>query len=411
MSTPVIMPRAGDGMEEGRIVRWLKKEGDAVARGEVILEIESDKSVIEVESFEQGILSRILAQADEMVPVGQPIAILEGAGGSLHLTPEPVMEVVMAPQAQTTASAAMERDAVPGPTNGKAHAAIAGRQNRSEVKASPRARKLAREHQLTLDAIPCPPGKARLEEWDVLAYLSAHGGDTASVARADREIVFTPMRRAIAQRLSRSMQTIPHYYVSMLADMTELLERRARGAQADGTKITLNDYIVRATARALTQYPRLNATWEDDRAFERAAINIGIAVPLEDGLVVPVLEHADRGSMAELAKRTRVLIEDARQGKVAGGGKGTFTVSNLGMFGVEGFTAIINPPEAAILAVGAARRQAVECDGQLTFRALMKLSLSSDHRLIDGGLAAQFLAVVREGLEHPELLFVTGQAQ
>lgn len=380
MATEVVMPKMGYDMTEGKILRWRKREGEEVKRGEVIAEIETGKVDIEVEAFSSGILKKILAREGEVVPVGQVIALITPPGEA-------------APEIKAPAVEAAER-----------------------ILASPLAKKLAEEHGIDLRLVRGTGPGGRITKEDIEAYLKA--GE--AVPAAPRPEVVAPveaapeveyderplsrMRQTIARRMAESKRTVPHFEVTVDIDMAEALRlRKALNEVLEGVKITVTDLVVKAAALALKKHPELNASYAGEKVRLYKRVNIGIAVALEEGLVTPVVTDCDRKPLSEIAKEAHEKAERARAGRLKPEDviQGTFTVSNLGMFDVEQFTAIINPPEAAILAVGGVEKRPVVRDEQVVISDRMKVTLGIDHRVVDGAQAARFLHTFKQLMEQP----------
>jgi pyruvate dehydrogenase E2 component (dihydrolipoamide acetyltransferase) len=391
MAYPVIMPKTGMSMEEGTILHWLKKEGDAVAKGEILLEIETDKTSMEVEAEADGRLLRILRQEGEVVPVTQTIAWIGQPG-------EPLSEGTPVPNTAPPAPAA------PAPASPPAAApAVPGK-----VPATPAARRRAGVLGLPPAALPGvagtgPFGAVRLRDVEAAGTRAP-----AATAPAAGGRPLEGLRRAIADKMVRSWQ-VPSPTLITRADVTELAEtRRAINAGGD-LKIGFTDLVIKAAAAALGEHPLLNSSIEDGRIVLHAQINVGLAVALADGLVVPVLHRADTLSLRQIAERTRELAALARERRLAReqASGGTFTVSNLGMYGITAFTPLINVPESAILGVGAVE-EVLRFDDrrQVVARQVLELSLTHDHRHIDGAQAALFLQAVRRLLENPLALLM-----
>ncbi len=441
----VEMPKMGDTMEEGKILRWIKKEGDAVKKGESLAEVETDKVNIEIESFASGVLRKILVPEGQSAPIGAGIALI-GAPD------EPLPENQGRNGAAKTASS--KSVGTPGAVReaqGTYTSAGAGQPQEVTVQTdtqqgrifiSPIARRLAEERQLDFSKIHGTGPNGRIIKMDVEAALASQlqpvaaapgvtgapeaqpaqpiavpplealpvlepapaGIDTGEVV----EIPLTSMRRTIAKRLSQSMQTAPHFYVTGVIDTGKLAALRQQINEYAETetvpvKVSFNDLIIKAVARALVHMPQVNVSFAEDKLIQKKQVHIGVAVALEQGLIVPVLHNADSRSILDIARESRRLAEAARTGKLRPEdlSGGTFTVSNLGMFDVDSFTAVINPPESAILAVGSITPTPVVVDGQVVVRDRMKVTLSSDHRAIDGATAARFLQEVKRLLEEP----------
>lgn len=458
MATEIIMPVLGMTMESGIIVEWMKKEGDSVTEGEVLFNVETDKSVMEVEAKASGTLLKILHGPGDDVPIQQVIGYIGEAG-------EEIAEAVDAGDgdaaaAATTAAttdgtedgttAGTADGTTAGTTGGQDGAARAGTSTPGppgtsspgppgRVKISPKARRHARDLGIAIDHIAGtgPGGRIVFSDVEAFAARTAAAAPAPAAAHApapapapaptapaaapaaagpgsklvQRRVPLSGLRKIAATRLAESASTVPHFYLTMDVDMTRLTGLReqliAYGEKRGLARVSVNDLIIKAAGIALRSFPAVNASLEGGEVVEYADVNVGFAVALDDGLVVPVVASADQKSVFDIAAATRYLGEKAR-GKGLGPedyGYGTFTISNLGMFGVDQFTAIINPPEAAILAVGRVKDTPVVADGKVEIKAMMSITLSSDHRLIDGAVAGRFLAHLREILEQPlELL-------
>ena len=463
----VVLAKLSPTMEEGTIVKWTKKEGDAVKQGDVLAEIETDKANMEMEALGSGVLRKILVPAGGKAPIGaligviaesnediEPLIAKEGAkagsapkpaaaapaAGASTPAPEPAKaaaeataKAAPADQPASVASAAQTPPvpaaprSVATPPAAPASASAGTGGDGGRVKASPLARSMAAHQNIDLSSVAgSGPGgriiKRDIESWagprpgaDAPARSAGAPASRPSAAPASRpappapsitpgqELPLSNMRKTIAKRLSESMFTSPHYYVTVEIDMDAAVDLRDQIQRLEEGKVSFNDLVVKACARALTRFPLVNASWGGDKIVTHAEVNVGIAVAIPDGLITPVVRNADRKSILDIAHEVRDLATRARDKKLkpeefTGS---TFTISNLGMFDVEEFTAIINPPDSAILAVGAVRKVPV-VDGE-TIRPghRMKVTMSSDHRVIDGALSAQFLAEVRRLLEAP----------
>ncbi len=467
----VTMPRLSDTMEEGTIASWLKKPGDQVSKGEVIAQIETDKATMDLTAFEAGTLQEILAPEGATVQIGAPVARIGSGDGTAAKTPAakapaakapaekeadakapdakaldakepdaraesaappPAAEVTDAEKPEARANAAEvpepaesgsdEPDVLPAaparegapaepPANGK-------------VRASPVARHLAAEHGLDLSQVHGTGPQGRVIRSDVEAALASgtqpSAPDQAAVdsrtaqqpapaapAEGDERVQLSQMRRTIARRMAESTRTVPHFFLTVTVDATELVELRKEIVD-QGVKVSFNDLVIKGAALALRKVPEVNVSFAADALIKRHQVNIGIAVATERGLIVPVVRDVDRKSLSSIASETRELAERAQAGKLQPNdySGGTFTVSNLGMFGVEQFNAVINPPEAAILAVGAIQKEPAENDGEIGLRDRMHLTLSVDHRAADGALGARYLQALKVLLEKPLLLLV-----
>ena len=466
----VDMPKMGDTMEEGKILRWIKHEGDTVKKGEPVAEVETDKVNIEIEAFTSGVLRKILVQEGESAPIGASIALVGAAdeplpGGNASSSSTSNATQPASPSASMGNAGVEKADTAPksvavnGTTGSTSAATSVAATNGGTPTApvstgrtfiSPIARRLAEEHQLDYRNIQGTGPNGRIIKMDVEAVLAAQPAPTtattlpyaetyveprqepvtlpqpaapaapvapvapiaepvaATTVGDTVEIPLTAMRRTIARRLSQSMQTAPHFYVTSVIDTGKLAQLRQQineYATKDPAplKVSFNDLIVKAVARTLARMPEVNVSFAEDRLIQKKQVNVGVAVALEQGLIVPVIRNADQRSILDLARETRRLAEAARQSRLKPEdfSGGTFTVSNLGMYDVDSFTAVINPPESAILAVGSITPTPVVEDGQVVVRDRMKVTLSSDHRAIDGAIAARFLQEVKRALEEP----------
>ncbi len=446
----VEMPKMGDSMEEGKILRWIKHEGDTVKKGESLAEVETDKVNIEIESFAGGVLRKILVAEGESAPVGANIALIgapdeplpagiEGGTSSPASTTAPVVQQAQqdAPRIRNTvpmapaATAAPVETATTIETNGRVfisplarryaqeqgidYAAIRGSGPNGRIikldveTALAQAAQPAPQPVAQVIALAAPTAPAPLAAVEPALPLPSIGVDTGETV----EIPLSAMRRTIAKRLSQSMQTAPHFYVTSVIDTGKLAELRAQinayaATDPAPVKVSFNDLIIKAVAKALVRMPQVNVSFAEDKLIQKKQVHVGMAVALEQGLIVPVIRNADTRGILDITRESRRLAEAARVGKLRPEdfSGGTFTVSNLGMFDVESFTAVINPPESAILAVGSITPTPVVVDGQVVVRDRMKVTLSSDHRAIDGATAARFLQEVKRLLEEPFGLLV-----
>ena len=459
MAAEVTMPKMGYDMTEGTVLKWLKAEGDAVAKGDILAEIETGKVTIEMESFDEGVLRKIVVAEGATVPVGQVIAIIAGADETIDVPaapapttgaapPEaaPVATLTTAPSptapppaaaptpsaGPTTTAPASPPPASPLPaTNGVAAQPLptpaaatpsAAPPADGRLRASPLARRIAADRNVDLHAVAGSGPGGRITRDDVLSVAAAPATAVATgvaAAAAARPAAPAPMpagerealsriRTMIAQRLSQSWQAAPHIFVTMAIEMDAALALRAQVNEAlaatGGGKVSVNDIVVKACGRALRAHPLLNVSWDDGARIRHDRIHIGVAVSLDDGLITVVAPDVDVRPLGEIGADIAGKAQRAREGKLTADDMATastFTVTNLGMFGVESFTAIINPPEACILAVGAAVPSAVVVDGAIVVRSVMKVTLSADHRVVDGASAAAFLVTLKQLLEHP----------
>ena len=429
MITRVVLAKLSPTMEEGKILAWHKNEGDQIKIGDVLAEIETDKANMEMEALGEGTLRKILVAAGASAPVGSLIGVIADPAEDIEATlakaqkpaPAPPPKEAPSPSAATPSPAPQQPVAAPPHPPAPAPVPVAvptPTGERERVKASPLARKIAKDRSIPLTAIAGTGPGGRVVKRDVEAFTAAGPRPVpAQAARTPQPVgpEITPgeqlphsnMRRTIARRLAESKYTAPHYYVTVDIGMDRAVDLKQQLAEA-GTKVSYNDMIVKAAARTLARFPMVNASWSDEAITTHAEVHIGVAVAIEDGLMTPVVRNADRKSVMEIAAEIRDLATRARTKKLRPDEYmgSTFTISNLGMFDVTEFTAIINPPDSAILAVGSVRMLPVVVDDEIVVGNRMKLTMSSDHRVIDGATAAQFLAELRRLLENPVTLLV-----
>ena len=432
MAAEFTMPQLGLTMTEGTVLNWLKSVGDPVALGDILVEVETEKVNYEVESTLEGVLLEILVPAGDIAKVKAPIAVIGQPGEKVEKSvPEPVASSVPAESDLPASDPEPAAGAGSGEAGGRIKASpIAKRLAREanielgnlkgtgpdgriverdvrqyleegKVKASPLAAKIATENRIDLSSIQ---KDERIMKEDVLAHM-AQGTSETTPAPSVKEPL-TGMRKIIAERMSMSWQTSPHVNMTVEVDMTSATDLKAKLVEAAGQKVSLTDIIVKCAAFALKEFPVVNASLQDDQIVSHSQINIGIAVALENGLTVPVIRDADRKTISGLREAIVSLSEKARSGKLSADdlNQGTFTVSNLGMYGIDHFTPIINPPQSAILGVCRVVDRPIVETGQVVIRPIMNLCLSFDHRLIDGAVGAQFLARLQQLLEQPLLL-------
>jgi pyruvate dehydrogenase E2 component (dihydrolipoamide acetyltransferase) len=424
MSEIIPMPKLGFDMAEGTLVRKVKQEGEAVQKDDLLAEIETDKATIEVPSTASGVVKGWLVEEGQAVPVGAPMAVigapdevvnlaaLRDGSGAAAQPMSAASPAAPAPQPLVTGTAASPAPASPAVP---AVAAPAGR-----VFASPIARRMADEAGIDIRRVAGTGPGGRITKKDVEAF--ARAAPTAPAPAAPREAVpsaedtavpLTKLRQIIARRMTESKQTVPQFYVTAEVDMAAALSLRQQinALLPDDRRVSVNDFVVKAAALALRQYPNLNASFAGDKVMRKGRINIGIAVALEGGLITVVVKDADQKSLAQIAVEAKAMAARAREGKVQGADieGSTFSISNLGLpvFGeVDHFIAIVNPPEAGILATGAVRQVPVVKDGALAPGQRMKITCSADHRVTDGAETAQFLQAVKKNLEEPLRLMI-----
>jgi pyruvate dehydrogenase E2 component (dihydrolipoamide acetyltransferase) len=404
MATDVIMPALGMAQEKGTLLVWLKKAGEAVKKGEPLMEVETDKATVEVEAPASGVLQNVTAKEGDEIPVGQTIAVIAAPGETAAPHPSPLpmgegakkkTEVAKSP----APSVKPNHPLPPGEGRGEGTQSIAG----GRIAASPAARRIAEENNIDLAALKGSGPDGSVVAEDVLRAGGAVKEPAAGgPPRVKETAPLTAMRRIVAQRMTASKQSAPHFYVGIDVDMSAVEKRRAGLKKNGGAAApSINDFILAAVAKTLRDFPSLNASFTDEGVRIYSDINLGVAVALDEGLVVPVIRSADKLSLEELARQSRALAEKAQKKKLfpLDYEGGTFTVSNLGMLGVDSFTAIINPPQSAILAVGRVAPRVVAADGGIAARPTMTMNLSADHRVVDGALAARFIAEAKRRLE------------
>jgi len=436
MAETISMPKLGFDMAEGTLIRWVKNEGENVNKGDVLAEIETDKATVEVESSASGVVRKLLVGEGSVVPVGDPIAVVGSADEKIEEVPSKVSEPKAekkideqkGPELKTepseggkqeAASRTEEKPAAPTqPTPAPVSQAAAPVQD-GPVKASPLAKKIARDKQIDLARLQGTGPGGRVVRKDVEAAL-ASGQPSADrrqpaaqpvpVSAEDQTIPLTKLRQAIARRMVESTTSVPHFYVTHEYNMDALMALRKQINEylPENEKLSVNDFIIKAVALTLREFPNLNSSYAGDKAIRRGAINIGVAVAVEGGLLTVVNRNSDQQPLRALSADVKRMAAGAREGKVKPTDieGSTFSISNLGMFDVENFAAIINPPEAGIIAVGSARQVPVVENGELKVGWRMKATISVDHRVSDGAEAAQFMQKLAEFLENPVRMLV-----
>jgi len=450
MATKVHMEALSPTMEEGQIVKWVKSEGDDVSNGDILAEIETDKATMELVARGDGVLRAVLLSEGDTAPVGSVIGVIaaadedidaivsEAGGGSSGgaeasaqaQAPEPAQEAPAEATAEGKSQSDQDLDAPPAPSSG------------GRVKASPLARRLAEEAGIDLGSVDGSGPGGRIVKADVEAAASAPAAPSeaapasgaaapaaskdaqarpaspapepwadAGAAEGYEELKVSQMRKTIARRLTESLSPVPHFFLTIEVDMGRVMEARKSvnaAVEADGDRVSVNDFVLKATAAALRKHPACNSAWHDDviRRFDH--VHVGVAVAVEDGLITPVIKHADRKGLVQISREVKELAGRARQKRLkpeeyTGS---TFSISNLGMFGIREFTAIINPPEAGILAVGGIEEIPVAVDGEVVVRPRMRVTMSCDHRVIDGATGAQFLQTLQAMLEEPAAILI-----
>ena len=429
MPIEITMPKLSDTMTDGTLVKWLKKENAKIKPGDVIAEVETDKATQELEAFEPGTVARIVAKEGEKIPVGGLIVVLakpeedvaavaKAAGGKSSSS------AAAAPQAPAAATPAATPAPVPAPAAAPAPAPAPSADASRPVRSSPLARKIAADKGIDIQSLQGTGPDGRIIKRDVLAAGTASARPVTSAAAKSalpaapapvaakleaRTIPLNNMRQTIARRLLQAKQTVPHFYVSIDVVMDALLQlRKAANEQLAPTKLTVTDFIARAVASSVAQVPAVNASFTETAIIQHGSVNLGIAVAIEDGLVVPVIRDAQNKGIRQMSEEIKQLAQLARSRKLKADQMtgSTITISNLGMYGIREFQAIINPPEAAILAIGGTEARPIVKNGQVVPAQVMTISLSADHRVIDGALGAEFLSKLKTVLENPLAMLV-----
>lgn len=410
MAKYIIMPKLSFNMREGTIIKWLKDEGEKVQEQEAILQIETDKSVIDVESQISGILRKIFARDGEVVPVTLPIGIIANKDEDIS---------IMIKEALEKLGGIGETEKIKEEVGQKIElkSDLSEKESQSfpeepeSIKISPRARKKAKELGMDLLLIKNKFSKKVIHEEDIVEFFKKEKnvatGSYPTVKVIEKEVPYSGMRQIIGNRLSDSKFTAPHIYFSTSVDMSNVLGLLELLKKEQEANITINDFLIFVLAKALTEQPKMNSSLVDDKIIYYSSVNIGIAVGLEEGLIVPVLKEAEKKNLVEIAKESKRLIALAREKKLMPEDyqNGTFTISNLGMLGIEEFTAIINPPESGILAIGGIKKKpVVNSYDQIVIKPMLKMTLSADHRTIDGIVATHFLNSVKKYLYNPGML-------
>lgn len=416
MDEVVLMPRLSDTMTEGVIAGWQKKVGDAVKKGEILADIETDKATMELESYKDGILLYQGAQAGEKILVNQLLCIIGQPGLDIDAIVKSVKNASDSPAASAPVAQESKAITTPAPTAAPVVAApvapAASVVNEGRIFASPLAKKIAKEKGVDLKYVKGSGEHGRITKTDLDNYTPASVNTyTASAPIGQVSFEDTPvsqMRKVIAKRLSESLFTAPHFYLTMKINMDAVVEARAMVNETSPVKISFNDFIVKAVALSLKQHPKVNSSWMGDLIRTNHHVNIGIAVAVEEGLLVPVLRFADGLSLSQISVSVKEFAKKAKDKKLqpADWEGSTFTISNLGMFGIDQFTAIINTPDACILAVGGIAQEPIVKNGQIVPGNVMNVSLSCDHRVVDGATGAAFLQTLKSYLEAPIKMFI-----
>lgn len=404
MPIEILMPALSPTMTEGNLAKWLKKEGDKIKPGDVLAEIETDKATMEVESIDEGILGKILVEGGTRnVPVNQLIALI--------LEEDEKLEVIASyiPKAapRQAASAVAPTIAI------AAKVEVCDISNETRVKASPLAKRIAENEKIDLSKVIGSGPYGRIVKDDVLNNKKQSKPISAPVfGRSLEEHIAIPnsnIRRVIAKRLLESKQTVPHFYLSLECNIDKLLKVRSEmNENSESYKLSINDFVIKAVAMALAEVPEANASWTDDAIIQYNNVDISVAVAIDGGLITPIIHNADQKSISAISNQMKALAKKARENSLKpeefqGGG---FSISNLGMFGIKQFNAIVNPPQACILAVGASNKRPVVINDEITIATIMDVSLSCDHRVVDGTVGAKFMAAFKKFIENPVKMFV-----
>ena len=417
MAEIVRMPRLSDTMTEGTVAKWHKKVGDAISEGDLLAEIETDKATMEFESFQEGVLLHIGVQEASTAPVDCILAILGEEGEDVSAVIEadaaPVIEEKVEEPKEVKKETSVKVDPVETPkvsspvVESSPSVVVSKSTSNGRVKASPLAKRLAKEKGVDISLIPGSGEGGRVVKRDVDNYQSGVVRIGLTEERYSEEPV-SQMRKTIARRLSESKFTAPHFYLSITVDMDNAISSRKAINAKLGHKISFNDIIVKASAISLREHPIVNSSWRGDVIRRNEHVNVGVAVAVEEGLLVPVVRYTDTKTLSEISKEVKAFAQGAKDKKLqpADWEGSTFTISNLGMFGIDEFTAIINTPDACILAVGGIQQVPVVKEGQIVPGNVMKLTLSCDHRVVDGASGAAFLQSLKAYIENPITMFV-----
>ena len=422
----IIMPKMGDAMTEGKVLRWYKKAGDVVKKGEPVAEIETDKVNLDLEAEDDGTIGEVAAAEGQMVPVGGILATLLGPGEKAE--PQRPFDSAQGRRKtdkkdsiKHTTGEYGEAIEMKGPRVDRAAAPSPGtnvvempKGDGGRRRSSPLARKVARELGVSLDQIQGSGPQGRIVAADVknakpnVGRASARPTGVPAPAMESKSIPLTAMRRIVAKRLAESIGPIPHFYLTVDYDVTNLLALREQINEVEGIKTSVNDYVIRAAALSLGHHPNVNASFGEEAIAQHGEIHIGVAVSTAEGLITPVVRNAEQKSIVEISNEVRALADKAKNRKLKPDEYqgSTFTISNLGAWGIEEFTAIINPPNVAILAIGAAQAQPMVIDRQVVIRDRMKVTMSCDHRVVDGAAGADYLRTLRQYIEQPVRLIL-----
>lgn len=412
MAEVIRMPKMSDTMTEGVIVAWHKKVGDAVKSGDILAEVETDKATMELENYVKGTLLHIGIEKGQSVPVDSIIAVVGAPGEDISALLSAAL-----PAAEAKKETAAQNNGTPVASSSPAPAAPVNTPSTSDarLKASPLAKKLAQDKGIDLTSVHGSGENGRVVKRDVENFAPTTVASKTTISlpsivgtESFEDITLSQMRKTIARRLSDSKNTAPHFYLTMSIQMDKVMEARKSMNEFSPVKISVNDIIIKAVATALRRNPKANSSWLGDKIRMNHHIHVGVAVAIEDGLIVPVVKFADNKSISHISAEVKELADKAKNKKLQPQEfeGNTFTISNLGMFGIDEFTAIINPPDSCILAVGAAKETVIVENGQFKAAHIMKVTLSCDHRSVDGAVGSAFLQTLKELLENPVKLLV-----
>ncbi|MFP3120205.1 pyruvate dehydrogenase complex dihydrolipoamide acetyltransferase [Rickettsia sp. R2] len=412
MPIKILMPALSPTMTEGNLARWLKKEGDKVNPGEVIAEIETDKATMEIEAVDEGILAKIvIPQNSQNVPVNSLIAVLSEEGEEkTDIDAFIAKNNSVSPSPKTDANLPKPRENI---ANVEEQVTVI-KHDASKIFASPLAKRLAKMGNIRLESVKGSGPHGRIVKQDILSYTpsTAHNKIVSRNPEEYRLVPNNNIRKIIAKRLLESKQTVPHFYLSIECNVDKLLDIREdmnkSFSEDKSTRISVNDFIILAVAKALQEVPNANASWGEDAIRYYNNVDISVAVAIENGLVTPIVKNANQKNILELSREMKALIKKAKDNKLTpeefqGGG---FTISNLGMYGIKNFNAIINPPQSCIMSVGASAKRAIVKNDQITIATIMDVTLSADHRVVDGAVGAEFLAAFKKFIESPALMLI-----
>ncbi len=406
MPIEILMPALSPTMTEGNLAKWLKKEGDKIKPGDVLAEIETDKATMEIESIDEGILGKILVEVGSRnVAVNQLIALILEEGENLDSIAN------YAPKAASVQTISVAASAAGSAAKLETKNIVDNKQER--IKASPLAKRIAENEKIDLSRINGTGPHGRIVKDDVLnSKATAKTMSAAIIGRNSNEYTLIPnsnIRRVIAKRLAESKQTIPHFYLSIECNIDKLLKVRAEMNQdSENFKLSINDFIIKAAAMALTEVPEANASWTDDAIMQYNNVDISVAVAIEAGLITPIIHNANQKSISAISNQMKSLAKKARENALKpeefqGGG---FSISNLGMYGIKQFNAIVNPPQGCILAVGASNKRPIVINDEIKIATIMDVNLSCDHRVVDGAVGANFMASFKKFIENPMKMFI-----